>query len=69
MNDVNLLRYILNRGVSPLSSDSNGENAIHYAINLERLSLLKLFLEGDLHDNLVEFDKRADSLHDKIESK
>ena len=47
INDMKMFEYILQRGISPLSSNHNELNALHYAIQLEKLNFLAYLLEGD----------------------
>ena len=41
------MTYVLARGASPLSSNSNDQNSIHYAIILEKFHFLSYMFEGD----------------------
>ena len=47
VGDQQTFEYILKRDVSPLSTNSNDLNALHFAVQLERASFLSYLLEGD----------------------
>lgn len=46
--------YLLNRGISVLAGDKNGNNTVHYAIQIERVEFLSLLLEGTFESSLTE---------------
>jgi hypothetical protein len=47
VGDQQTFEYVLRREVSPLSANSNDLNALHFAVQLERVSFLSYLLEGD----------------------
>ena len=48
INDHEMFQYILKRGVSPLASNENDMNALHFAVKLEKIEFLSYLLEGDI---------------------
>lgn len=51
LDDKAKFEYLLGRGISPAASDSEGCNALHYAIRMERMEFLSYMLEGDYYAN------------------
>ena len=44
-----MFEYILKRGVSPLASNENDMNALHFAIKLEQIEFVSYLLEVDFN--------------------
>jgi hypothetical protein len=47
IEDRSKFEYLLGRGILASICDSEGYNAIHYAIRMERIQFLSFLLEGD----------------------
>lgn len=47
IGDKKRFEYLLNRGVYPSFTDTNGNSALHYCIRLENIDFLSYLLEGE----------------------
>jgi hypothetical protein len=47
IDDKTKFEYLLGRGILPSASDSDGFNALHYTVRLNKLEYLAFMLEGD----------------------
>lgn len=59
MEEKQKFEYLLSRGILPSSTDSEGCNALHYAIRNEKLEFLSFMLESDYqaHENDHDLNK------------
>lgn len=60
-------KYLLLRGISVLSADSDGNNVIHYAIKLEKLEFISFLMEGKFESEIMKmcgFEKGSGCLKD-----
>ncbi|CDW77519.1 ankyrin repeat [Stylonychia lemnae] len=64
--DKENFQYLLKRGISVLCTDKNGNNILHYAIQLEKIEFLSYLLEGSFQSEIYEksLGLSADSLFD-----
>lgn len=46
--NLKVFKQLLNKGVSPLCTNSDGMTAVHYAIELERFEYLVYLFEGEM---------------------
>eukprot|EP00347_Sterkiella_histriomuscorum_P004875 403358755 len=65
-NDKQVFEYILKRGLSTLSANQQGNNIVHYSIQLEKYEFLSFLVEGTFESELYERSLRLqeDSLFD-----
>lgn len=59
---MSTFEYVLQRGVSPLTSNHNDHSSLHFAIEQEKLSHISYLLEGDFDSfySLKEFFKEKE---------
>jgi len=61
--DRQVFQYLLTRGLTPLASDADGKNAIHYAVMHERVDFLTFLLTGQFEGQFrkikpLDFDEK-----------
>lgn len=49
INDKQKFEYLLGRGILASVVDQDGNNALHYAIKMERIEYISFLLEGEYH--------------------
>lgn len=61
IDDKQKFEYLLNRGILPSSTNSEGFNSLHFAVKLNKLNYLSYMLEGDY--NAFEAEGDSSQLH------
>ena len=54
-NQFDKVKYLLERGVNPLSSNNDKQNTLHFVIRSERTKILILLLTGYELDEVEDF--------------